>query len=161
MDSGLSQISRRSPGIARDALVWNFPIDISFSTTNVYGWPRIAVSVYGLDFLGRDVVRGYGSALVPLVAGTHEINVDCYVPMASSWLNEWGAWFFGNPPEFYDSKFVCQSDGREVTRVKSTGSIRVKIHVSTKGMKAVGYDTTDDRGFKVPQATATPVEKAV
>jgi B9 domain-containing protein 1 len=140
-------------------LVWNFPIDISFKTTNVYGWPRVAVSVYGLDFMGRDVVRGYGSALMPLVAGQHELIVDCYVPMASSWLNEWGAWFFGNPPEFYDSKFVCQADGREVTRVKSTGKLRIKLNVSTKGMNAIGYNTEDDRGFKVPQAQPLPVEQ--
>ena len=26
---------------------------------NVFGWPQIVISIYGPDFLGRDVVRGY------------------------------------------------------------------------------------------------------
>jgi len=148
LDTGLSQIARRNPMASEDGIVWNFPIDVTFKSTNVYGWPRVAVSVYGLDFFGRDVVRGYGSALIPLIPGQHEVEVDCYVPMASSWLNEWGAWFFGNPPEFYDSKFVCQAEGRQVTRVKSTGSVRLVVNVSTRGMKDVGYDVEDGTEFK-------------
>ena len=101
-------------------VVWNFPIDVKFKSTNVFGWPRIAISVrsqsllivlllycinlyliivynqrtmftlqvYGLDFLGRDVVYGYGSALLPLSSGQHVIDVDMYTPMASSMLNQ-------------------------------------------------------------------------
>lgn len=159
VDTGLSQIARRNPSNPNDRLVWNFPIDISFKTTNVYGWPRVAVSVYGLDFAGRDVVRGYGSALVPLVPGVHEIVVDCYVPMASSWFNELMAWFFGNPPEFYDSKVVCQADGREVTRVKSTGRVRIKMNVSTKGMSAIGYSSSDTEAIKIPKGQAIVIEQ--
>ena len=35
--------------------------------------------------------------------------------------------------QFFDSKFVCQSDGREVTRVRSTGMVRLKLNIVTKG----------------------------
>lgn len=55
--------------------------------------------MYGADFLGRDVVRGYGSCLVPLVPGTHTVDVEMYTPMASSFLNNLASWFWGNPPE--------------------------------------------------------------
>ena len=47
------------------SVVWNFPIDVSFKSTNAHGWPRMSISVYGVDSLGRDVVRGYGSVLIP------------------------------------------------------------------------------------------------
>ena len=51
----------------------------------------------------------------------------------------------GNPPEFFDSKFVCQGDGREVTRVQSSGVVRLKLNVVTKGMNQCGYSLTDSR----------------
>ncbi len=152
IDHGISQHARINHMTANDDIVWNFPIDVTFRSTNVFGWPRIAVGVYGLDFFGRDVPRGYGSALIPLTPGTHEIEVPCYRPMASSWLNEWGAWLFGNPIEFYDSKFVCQADGREVTRVRSTGVVKIKVTIATRGMKALGYDCVDNKEFKAPVA---------
>jgi B9 domain-containing protein 1 len=42
-----------------DEVVWNFPIDITFKATNVHGWPRIAVTVYGADYLGIYIVLIY------------------------------------------------------------------------------------------------------
>ena len=57
------------------------------------------LQVYGIDFWGRDVVRGYGSALVPLAAGNHVIDLPVYVPLSSSILSDWASWLWGNPPE--------------------------------------------------------------
>lgn len=135
----MSQIARRTPSHYEQGIVWNFPVDVTFKSTNVYGWPRIAISIYGIDYLGRDVVRGYGSALVPLTPGQHVLEVDTYTPVATSIFNQIVSWLMGNPPEFFDSKFVCQGEGREVTRVQGTGLVRLKLNVVTKGMQQVGY----------------------
>lgn len=59
----------------------------------------MAISVYGIDFLGRDVIRGYGSLLVPLTPGIHKIQVDMFTPKAGSTLNDFLTWITGNPPE--------------------------------------------------------------
>jgi B9 domain-containing protein 1 len=142
IDTGLSQTARRLIQVD-EGIVWNFPVDVTFKATNVFGWPRIAVSVYGIDYLGRDVVRGYGSVLIPLSVGQHTIDVDMYTPLANSALNQFVSWLMGNPPEFFDSKFVCQGEGREVTRVKRTGTVKLKLNVLTKGMQAVGYSSND------------------
>ena len=64
IETGLSQIARKAAGVDQ-SVVWNFPIDVSFKSTNAHGWPRMSISVYGVDSLGRDVVRGYGSVLIP------------------------------------------------------------------------------------------------
>ena len=98
IDNGLSQTARRLVDYD-EGVVWNFPIDITFKSTNVYGWPRMAVTVYGIDFFGRDVVLGYGSVLVPLSVGHHTIDVDTYAPLAVSTLNQVASWLMGNPPE--------------------------------------------------------------
>ena len=34
----------------------NIPVDIAFRATNAYGWPRIAIVVFGIDALGRDAL---------------------------------------------------------------------------------------------------------
>jgi B9 domain-containing protein 1 len=73
-EQGISQLSspiQSSNFTFKDVnpCVWNFPIDVAFKSTNVYGWPSLLVTVYGYDFLGRDVVRGYGSIKVPTVPG--------------------------------------------------------------------------------------------
>lgn len=45
IDQGFSQVARK--GTSGDAsVVWNFPVDITFKSTNPFGWPRLVVSVY-------------------------------------------------------------------------------------------------------------------
>jgi B9 domain-containing protein 1 len=55
--------------------------------------------VYGIDALGRDVVWGYGSVLIPTTVGAHERVVVLYRPVASSWLQQFLAWMSGTLPE--------------------------------------------------------------
>lgn len=45
--------------------------------------------------------------------------------------------------QFYDSKLVCQGEGREVTRVQNTGSVDLVLNVSMKGMESAGYSIQD------------------
>ena len=99
LESGLSQTAMKSPLYNSSEVIWNFPIECTFKSTNIFGWPRIAISIYGIDFLGRDVARGYASVLVPLTPGDHYIEVATYVPLATSFINEWVSWLMGNPPE--------------------------------------------------------------
>ncbi|XP_072452953.1 B9 domain-containing protein 1 isoform X2 [Notamacropus eugenii] len=120
LEEGISQITSKSQDIHR-TLVWNFPIDITFKSTNPYGWPQIVISVYGPDIFGNDVVRGYGAVHVPFVPGR---------------------WFMGRRPEYTDPKIVAQGEGREVTRVRSQGFVTLLLNVVTKDMKKLGYDTS-------------------
>lgn len=50
MDTGLTQIARLSSS-GDPVVTWNFPIDISFKSTNAYGWPRITISVCPLTIV--------------------------------------------------------------------------------------------------------------
>jgi hypothetical protein len=61
------------------------------------------------------------------------------------------AWWTGNVPEFFDSKFSAEGRGREVVRVRSNGSVRIVFNVATKNMRDFGYST---RGELVDSASA-------
>ncbi|CEG37004.1 b9 domain-containing protein 1 [Plasmopara halstedii] len=136
-ENGLSQIAYL--GRNEDEILLNFPIDVSFKSTNPFGWPRLVLSLYGLDGLGRDVVRGYGSIAFPVTPGCSRLEVPLFRPISSSRIQQFVAWFTGSPPEYFDSKFIAQSDSREVTRVTSAGKVRVLLNVATYGMKQYGY----------------------
>ena len=58
--STFDSCNSRSGSQPNDGLdfVWNLPIELTMSSSNVHGWPQLAVSVYGLNFFGLDVVRG-------------------------------------------------------------------------------------------------------
>ncbi|CAN0024813.1 unnamed protein product, partial [Heterosigma akashiwo] len=96
------------------------------------GWPRLAVSVYGIDNIGRDVICGYGSLLVPPSPGQYTQTLHMYTPVSSSLMQQFLCWLYGAQPEFFDLKFVSQGEGREVTRVRQVGTVTVTFNVLTR-----------------------------
>jgi len=85
IEEGISQITKKSND-ERQLFIWNFPLEITYKSTNPFGWPQIVISCYGTDMLGRDVVRGYGSTHLPITPGQHKIKVPVFVPISSSRL---------------------------------------------------------------------------
>ncbi|CAM9876071.1 unnamed protein product [Scytosiphon promiscuus] len=158
LDTGLSQIAQRAGG-QDTAVVWNFPIDVTFKATNAFGWPRIALSVFRVDDMGRDSVVGYGSVLIPTQAGRHSRVAHLYAPQPSSILQRFRAWVSGAYPEFFDSKFVTRGEGREVTRVRQSGTVKISLDVMTRGMVNFGYNRPEgthgvDQGQRFESYTA-------
>lgn len=120
-------------------MVWNFPIEISVQSTNAYGWPRISIAVYGLDFLGRDVARGYGSLLIPTMSGQYEEFVETYRPISGSLCHRFMNWLNGSLPEYYETKFTAQGEGRAVTRVLGEGCVKINLNVRIVDIHKYGF----------------------
>ena len=129
IEEGITQISQPCAHAAQDMLqecVWNYPLELCYKSTNVYGWPQLIVSVYGLDFMGRDVIKvwdllhltqplvqGYGCMRLPLCAGRYTKYIPTITPIATTPFAALLSWLRGRRPEFIDSKFVSKGDGRE------------------------------------------------
>lgn len=147
---GLSQIGRMGIVKSRDAnedgsntIVWNFPIEISFQSTNPFGWPRLALSIYGFDFLGRDVLRGYASLLVPINPGRHTKRLKTFRPVSGGRCQQILNWIMGTNPEYQDSKMVTRGEGRGVTKMISEDGMLVKVNlaVTRKDFNSAGYSS--------------------
>ncbi|KAG8178421.1 hypothetical protein JTE90_000934 [Oedothorax gibbosus] len=138
IEEGISQISQKGEG---GHFALNFPLDISFKSTNPFGWPQLVVSVYGIDYFGNDVVRGYGSVHLPTSPGKHSRKVAMFVPESSSLLQRLTSWLIGRRPEFVDPRVVAQGEGREVTKVKSQGHMNIVFNIITKDLDKLNYDT--------------------
>ncbi len=138
IDVGISQEAQKGGEGGGAGVVWNFPVDVTFKTTNPHGWPRLVLSVFNSDVFGRHVIRGYGSVLVPTVPGSYTRYVRTFAPASSTYLQAFLGWATGNLPSFYDSKFVARNEGREVVRVRSTGVVRVQLCVVSRRRRARG-----------------------
>eukprot|EP00729_Bicosta_minor_P017205 gene17205-28828_t len=137
LQEGCSQVAKRSDD-GRHSFVWNFPIDVTFKSTGPFGWP-IVLQVYGVDMLGRDVVRGYGARHLPISPGIHEQDVAMFVPVTSNFIQQALGWIVGKQPEFIDPKFVAQGNGREVTRVQSQGNVTLQLTTVMKDFTRFGF----------------------
>ncbi|MPC28768.1 B9 domain-containing protein 1 [Portunus trituberculatus] len=98
----------------RQLFVWNFPIDITYKSTNPFGWPQIILSVYGTDFFGNIVIVGYTACHVPITPGTHTRRLKTFVPESASTIQKLMSWLTGRRPEFLNPKIIAQGRGREV-----------------------------------------------
>ena len=148
VEEGITQLSSASGASSEggQVAVWNFPIDVTFRSTCAHGWPQIIVSVYGTDAFGRsDMILGYGAIHLPIAPGRHELYVNTFRPLASSLAGRLQSWFSGMRPEFIDSLFPSKSQGRDVTRVQSFGTVKLVLDVTLQGMETLGYATVSQQ----------------
>lgn len=120
--------------------IWNLPIELTMNSTNVYGWPQLIVSVYGLNFFGLDVIRGYGHIHLPPIPGRHELKINLFRPKSSTLLGEISCYLGGKRPEFLDFKCVAEGEGRDILHFESEkGEVIVQLDVIIKDMIKHGY----------------------
>ncbi|XP_054271875.1 B9 domain-containing protein 1 [Macrosteles quadrilineatus] len=140
-EEGISQIGQKSLD-ERQLVVWNYPFEITFKSTNPFGWPQLILSVYGPDVFGNDVPRGYGVCHLPIAAGQYNKSMAMFVPESSSTLQRVTSWLTGRRPEFIDPRILAQGEGREVTRVRSQGRVYITFSVITKDFQAHNLNNT-------------------
>ncbi|KAK7862985.1 hypothetical protein R5R35_014541 [Gryllus longicercus] len=140
LEEGISQIGKCSRD-DRQSFVWNFPLDVTFKSTNPFGWPQIVISVYGLDAFGNDVVRGYGLCHIPIAAGQYKKTLPMFVPESTTLLQKLTCWLTGRRPEYVEPRILGQGEGREVTRVRSQGWVKVCFNTITRDIQQLGYST--------------------
>lgn len=91
------------------------------------------------DFIGRDVICGYGVTNVPTQPGTHLRYVHVFTPVSSSYLSDFLGMLMGKPAEYIaPAELLYKNEGREVTRVVSAGTIKIQFNVTMKNMEKFG-----------------------
>jgi B9 domain-containing protein 1 len=99
VDVGVSQLAQATDDGDIATFVWNFPIDVTFKSTNPHGWPRLVVTVVSRDIFHRYVVRGYGSTVLPTCPGRHIRDVRTFTPSSSSLLQQIASFVRGDYPQ--------------------------------------------------------------
>ncbi|KAH7718754.1 B9 protein [Aphelenchoides avenae] len=138
IEEGISCTCER--GAHTDNIVFNTPLEATFSSTNPFRWPQIVLSCYGLDRFGNDVIRGYGAVHLPTVPGRAARKVAMFLPEASTAIQKLLGYVTGRRAEFVDPRIVAMSEGREVTRVRTQGFVTLSFNTVLKDIKKFGYD---------------------
>lgn len=116
--------------------VFNHPLSLQFRSSNISGWPRLVVTLYGMDLCRRRVVKGYGSIALPTQPGKHERSIRLFVPRPSSLWVRFMGWLNGRPPIFNDPTCITQAEGREHLKVETaSGTVKISLNVLWKDHK--------------------------
>ncbi len=135
----ITQLSERLPGpIAK--FTWNAPFEFVLQSTNVTGWPQIALSLTTIGPDGRDVVVCYSRCLIPMHAGVVTMDLPLMQPeYAQPQHRLFG--MFASTPEVRDPALWCSTDDRLVLSAKRLpGYVRVTFNVAVSGLANLGYD---------------------
>ena len=97
-----------------------------FRANDITGWPKMILTLTCRDFMGRDLVCGYGVIHLPTQEGTHSRYLQIFKPKSSSTLIELIGFLNGKTAEFTQPvELLSRGVGREVTRVESAGVVKV------------------------------------
>ena len=119
--------------------MWNFPFEVNFRGYNISGWPQMVLTFTSRDFLGRDIICGYGITNVPTQPGSYTRYVHVFTPISSSVLSDFLGMIAGKPAEYISpAELLYKNEGREVTRVKSAGTVKVQFNVTMKNFQQFG-----------------------
>jgi B9 domain-containing protein 1 len=142
-ENGWTQCSGESSGgsikcnSSSTEFVWNVPISVCFSSPTPAGWPRLIISVFTVDWKGREILYGYGFGVIPSQPGRHSRQVPLYAPESTSWWGSLSGWLLGkrpmlvNPIDFF-LQTHCKDNGSVVMRPISEASVLVNYNISIK-----------------------------
>mmetsp|Transcript_23049 Transcript_23049/g.79290 ORF Transcript_23049/g.79290 Transcript_23049/m.79290 type:complete len:97 (+) Transcript_23049:197-487(+) len=82
-------------------------MDLRIHTSSVISTvPKLTVQVYQADDLSRHELTGYGFCHLPMVSGTHDIEIVCWRPFGT-WYERLSSKFIGGYPRLIQDRLAC------------------------------------------------------
>lgn len=97
------------------------------------GWPRIILEVWKIDNYGRHNLYGYGTSVVPMASGDHQINICCWRPMG-----KWYDRFIGANSELQNPGVIVSSLSRYGLRTFSSCLTKLEINIIGRNFQLHG-----------------------
>lgn len=137
---GQTQVSYTSYNI-QENIIFNHPMDVHFALAGLQGWgfPRLTVQSFRLDWYGRRILTGYGFVHIPISPGTHVLEVHLWRPVGSA-DQELRSFLLGETPSLLKEDPLYDSAWKDRCRLLTTssGSVKVEISVITRFLKEQG-----------------------
>ena len=139
-NSGQSQHACLGEG-TNGYFVWNMPFQIRLYSDDPKNWPQLVISCYYPDFLGREILKAYGTCFIPTMDGDHERNLSMFRPISSYGFTKMYEIIYGEKAELINApKIMALGEGREILRTRTEGSIKIKFNVKLENLEENGYE---------------------
>ncbi|XP_059222413.1 B9 domain-containing protein 1 [Stomoxys calcitrans] len=140
--NGITQLASNRNGNFNDPIVFNMPIELTYRSTNVFGWPQLIVCVYGRTRWGIETSLGYSRLHVPVFgSGTNQrIVAPILKPRCSNAMADVTSWITGRNPELKDSKILLDNTKTKGLSIESYGEIEFVLNVITRGSARLGLE---------------------
>jgi hypothetical protein len=139
-NSGQSQHACLGEG-TNGYFVWNMPFQIRLYSDNPENWPQLVISCFCPDFLGREMLKAYGTCYIPTMDGTHERNLSMFCPISSYGFTKIYEIIYGEKAELINApKIMALGDGREILRTQTEGRIKIKFNIHLENLGENGYE---------------------
>ena len=113
------------------------PLELHYAVKGIDGWPRLQLEVYGVDSFGRVELAGYGCAIVPASAGTHEISCATWRPCGTA-REQFSSFFLGGVPRLKHKELIASPVDRFRLHTEPAGEVHLRISVLPKDMARYG-----------------------
>ena len=139
-NSGQSQHACLGEG-TNGYFVWNMPFQIRLYSEEPNNWPQLVISCYYPDFLGREILKAYGTCYIPTMSGAHERNLSMFCPISSYGFTKIYEIIYGEKAELINApRIMALGEGREILRTKSEGNIKIKFNITLENLEENGYE---------------------
>ena len=139
-NSGQSQHACLGEG-TNGYFVWNMPFQIRLYNDDPKTWPQLVISCYYPDFLGREILKAYGTCYIPTLGGTHERNLSMFCPISSNEFAKMYEIIYGEKAELINApKIMAMGEGREILRTKTEGRIKIKFDIHLENLEENGFE---------------------
>jgi hypothetical protein len=135
-----------SSGDSADGVsTFDFIASFTLRTTDLLCFPQILITAYGVDFLGRAYVAGYGQVHLPFHEGKTNMRVQLSRPESSSAVIRVFGALFGKNPEYVDPvRTLLKGYGRKYTTVAPAGWVDLQFETIAGGLSANGFSKSSD-----------------
>lgn len=96
--------------------------------------------MYGTDYFGRSVAKGYGNVHLPRTDGIHQRKIRIFKPLEIS--SVWACLNFcsATSSEFKDAGKVLTGENRENIKGEYLGEIEINVEVIRENFQRLGYE---------------------
>jgi hypothetical protein len=107
---------------------------------NPFGWPQLVIYCTGTDVFGREKIYAFGCVHVPTEPGKQVRYARMFCPVGNSIFSGFYGWLTGKSADYIDApKIIASAEGREVTKVKAGGIIKIEFQVTQRNLNKFGY----------------------
>ncbi|CAO1437350.1 unnamed protein product [Diamesa serratosioi] len=142
--AGITQCA--NGGVKFEDVVFNMPIECTFKSTNVYGWPQIVFSFYGTNRWGTEINLGYARIHVPcnvINERKSELQILRAPIVTPKATNIWASMInliTDRTPELRDPKILANGTKTKNLFTSSYGEILISLESIMKGTEKLAFD---------------------